>query len=411
MRLTISKFVENISKNRLYKSLRLKQYVLFAVLIICLVVIVVTLAHVTKSGNKPRTTKSKVSDTGKINIELATKSVSGDELWRNHLEEKIVTEKSLREEQLDIINKSIVDKETKVRIDQSNELKTIKATLEATLQALERLKSDHTIIKEELSMLNAKPEEILPANLSITTINSEDDISPPVDSWNYIPSTSYVSGHLLGGIAVSTSVSSAAQPIPVIIRLKSRGNLPKDFAVDIKQCRLLGSAYGDISSERAIIRAEELVCEDMEEQTVTTTRVAGIIYGDDGMNGIRGNVVSMSDKHLKNAFLGGVLSGFSRSAKSQDGLSISSLGAISTKDSGIKDTTRNGLLEGSSTAAEKLADYHIRLAENISPVILIPGGTRVDVMFTKGVYIGSTDVQDRIINNRDNNRDKDKKSR
>ena len=74
----------------------------------------------------------------------------------------------------------------------------------------------------------------------------------------------------------------------------------------MKQCRLLASAYGDISSERAIVRAEELVCEDKEAGLVISTKVSGVIYGDDGTNGIRGSVVSMSDKHLKNAVIGGV---------------------------------------------------------------------------------------------------------
>ena len=70
----------------------------------------------------------------------------------------------------------------------------------------------------------------------------------------------YNVGYLIGGlIVVSTSVNSVSQPVPVVIRLTDFGNLPEDFAVDIKECRLLASAYGDISSERAIIRAEELV--------------------------------------------------------------------------------------------------------------------------------------------------------
>ena len=201
---------------------------------------------------------------------------------------------------------------------------------------------------------------------------------------------------MLGGIAVSTSVNSAAEPIPVIIKLTSRGNLPKDFAVDMKQCRLLASAYGDISSERAIVRAEELVCEDKEAGLVISTKVSGVIYGDDGANGIRGSVVSMSDKHLKNAVIGGVLSGFSNSAKGQNGLDITALGAISTKKKGMKDMAQDGLLSGTSSAAEKLADYHIRLAENISPVILVPGGTKVDIVFTKSVEIGSRDIEEVI---------------
>ena len=57
---------------------------------------------------------------------------------------------------------------------------------------------------------------------------------------------------------------------------------------------------------------------------------------------------------------------------------------------------QEGILSGSSSAAEKLADYHIKLAENISPVILVPGGTKVDVMFIKSVEIGTNDIAEVI---------------
>ena len=52
-----------------------------------------------------------------------------------------------------------------------------------------------------------------------------------------------------------------------------------------------------------------------------------------------------------------------------------------------KDLLEGGLLGGTTSASEKLADYHIKLAENISPVILVPSGTKVNIMFTKGVFI------------------------
>jgi conjugal transfer pilus assembly protein TraB len=55
-----------------------------------------------------------------------------------------------------------------------------------------------------------------------------------------------------------------------------------------------------------------------------------------------------------------------------------------------------GLSEGASTAAEKLASYHIKLAESMSPVIMVPGGTKVDIMFTKSVEIGSLDIKDKV---------------
>ena len=385
------------------KQIRQKQilYVIFGILvIIATAFLLVKLKLPTKSSsNMPKVQAEQ--DSNSFKVELATASVKGEKKYLSYLEDKIDEEQKSRDKQLKLLENSIIAKDAEIKNTQESEFQEIKARLRFALNEIDRLKSANNSIKDEMAMMSAKEEDIiLPAQLGMTSTYEADDISAPESTWNYIPSTSYVSGKLLGGIAVSTSVTSSSAPIPVIIRLDSRGNLPKAFAVDIKQCRLLASCYGDISSERAIIRAEELVCEDRDNALVTTTAVAGVIYGDDGMNGIRGNVVSMSEKHLKSAFTSGVLSGFSSTARGDSGLNITSLGALSTKKRTGRDMAEEGLMGGASTAAEKLADYHIKLAENISPVILIPGGTRVDVMFTKGVHIGGRDVQKKLANAR-----------
>lgn len=329
-------------------------------------------------------------------IELGTDAIKGEVKWQNFLEESIETEGKTREEQISILKESINKHHSDTREESDSEFKELKDRFSYLVAEIESLKAKNTNLENEVASLSPEEEKIMPAELGITVIDTRISVKPPISSYNHIPATSYVSGHLLGGIAVSTSVTSTSEPIPVIIKLTDRGNLPKKFAVDLKECRLLASAYGDISSERAIVRAEELVCENKEAGLITTTKVSGVIYGDDGANGIRGTVVSMSDKHLKSAAIGGVLSGFSQTAKGKSGLNVTALGAVSTKSKGMKDMAQDGLLSGASSAAEKLADYHIKLAENISPVILVPGGTKVDVMFTKSVEIGSTDIEEVI---------------
>jgi conjugal transfer pilus assembly protein TraB len=329
-------------------------------------------------------------------IELGTDAIKGEVKWQNFLEESIETEGKTREEQISILKESINKHHSDTREESDSEFKELKDRFSYLVAEIESLKAKNANLENEVASLSPEEEKIMPAELGITVIDTRISVKPPISSYNHIPATSYVSGHLLGGIAVSTSVTSASEPIPVIIKLTDRGNLPKKFAVDVTECRLLASAYGDISSERAIVRAEELVCENKAAGLITTTKVSGVIYGDDGANGIRGIVVSMSDKHLKSAAIGGVLSGFSQTAKGKSGLNVTALGAVSTKSKGMKDMAQDGLLSGASSAAEKLADYHIKLAENISPVILVPGGTKVDVMFTKSVEIGSTDIEEVI---------------
>jgi len=218
----------------------------------------------------------------------------------------------------------------------------------------------------------------------------------PKSARSFIPETAYVKGILLGGIAVSTSIGSASEPVPVVIRITERGSLPKNFNIDLTHCKIMGSSYGDLSSERAIVRAEVLSCTDPVSELIYTTKIAGLIHGDDGMNGIKGKVIQTSGKHLKNAIVGSMISGFAGSAKGQDQMIITSFGAGSTKKKGMGDMLQDGAFAGASNAAEKIADYYIKQAESMSPVLLVSGGTKVDIVFTKGVYLSALDVQEKL---------------
>ncbi|WP_375327195.1 hypothetical protein [Candidatus Tisiphia endosymbiont of Nemotelus uliginosus] len=47
---------------------------------------------------------------------------------------------------------------------------------------------------------------------------------------------------MLGGIVVSTSMGSSSEPISVVIRIVGRGNLPKNFNIDLTHCHIMGSS-------------------------------------------------------------------------------------------------------------------------------------------------------------------------
>jgi hypothetical protein len=114
------------------------------------------------------------------------------------------------------------------------------------------------------------------------------------------------------------------------------------------------------------------------------------------MNGIRGRVIDMSSKHIKNAAMGGVLSAFSSSMKSEADIAITPFGGLSQKAKKTTQNIRENSFKGAANAAEKIADYYIKKAENMSPILQIPGGTKVDVVFTKGAYLGSRDILNKI---------------
>lgn len=335
----IKEYIENLQSTI---SVHTRQRLLLGLIVIAVFLGLVIIIKLLTSTNSNRSTKrnkqqgqSSISSAGEETmprLELATQSIEGADKWQSFLEDAIENETLRREEKIKDLEEALNTTETALKESQDKELEEIKLRLAFTLNELEKVKADNIEIRDDMAMANSGmlDDRVMPIDLSINTILEDDELSAPKSNWNHIPATSYVTGHLLGGISVSTSINSASEPIPVVIRLTSRGNLPKEFAVDITSCRLLASSYGDISSERAIVRAEELICEDKDSGLITSTKVAGVIYGDDGMNGIKGSVVSMSGKHLKSAFVGGLLSGFSNTVKGSGGISITPMGAMNT---------------------------------------------------------------------------------
>ena len=273
----------------------------------------------------------------------------------------------------------------------------IKSTSEKMELAGRELAEANLEVRRMREELEASREEgvINQAKFDRQEFAHEIEMDRPKPVENYVPEGTYFTGHLLGGIVVSTALNTPDEnATPVIIRLTGRGNLNKANDLKIEQCRIQGSAYGDISSERAIIRLEKMVCE--VDGVYQTSKIAGQIFGPDGYNGIKGAVVSTGSKHLKNAFIGGMVSGLSEASRGQEGMSISGSGIISRQKRGMKEMVASGSMNGLSNAGEKLADYYLRQAEAMSPVLTIPSGVRVNAQITRGFYIGEVGTHKKL---------------
>ena len=335
-----------------------------------------------------------------LNLEVASHALDIDKMWRNHFEDKLIDAKTTADEKLKLIETSINEQSVAYTAQLKTEIEKLKAQMQYISEEQESSRREFNNARaksgeEDKSQKNNYPL-IDEARITVNNMDRGEVFDRPKSTRSFIPETGYVKGILLGGIAVSTSIGSSSEPVPVVIRITERGNLPKNFNIDLTHCQIMGSSYGDLSSERAIVRAEVLSCKDPVNELIYTTKIAGLIYGDDGMNGIKGKVVQTSGKHLKNAIVGGMISGFAGSAKGQDQMIITSFGAGSTKKKGMGDMLQEGGFAGASNAAEKIADYYIKQAEAMSPVLLVSGGTRVDIVFTKGVYLSALDVQEKL---------------
>lgn len=232
-----------------------------------------------------------------------------------------------------------------------------------------------------------------PMPVGINIENFKSSATKSKKATNYIPAGTYVKALLIQGIDASASISSQSDPRPVLMRLVSNGSLPNEVSTHIEDCRIIGAAYGDISSERAFVRLESMSC-TLKSKDILENIVDGYVVGEDGKAGIRGVVVRREKELLANSFLSGLASGFgSGLSESFQRDLVSPLGVVTETRS--SDVFKKGAAEGVSNSFDRLSKYYIERAEQFQPVIQISAGREVDVVFKKGFHLqeGSQPIQ------------------
>ena len=196
---------------------------------------------------------------------------------------------------------------------------------------------------------------------------------------------SFTRGTLLGGLDAPTGGQSQSNPHPVLIRLSDNSILPNRFRGEYRDCFVIAAGYGDISSERAYLRTENLSCVRADGATLEV-KIQGSVYGEDGKVGMRGRLVTKQGQMLANALLAGVVSGIGQGlSTSSTEYSTSALGTVASASGA--NAYRAGVGAGVGHSLDRLAQYYIKLAENTFPAIEIDAGREIDVVITKGVRI------------------------
>lgn len=200
---------------------------------------------------------------------------------------------------------------------------------------------------------------------------------------DYTPASTFFRAVILGGVDAPTGGQAQDHPYPMLLMVDGMSMLPNKYRYNMKQCNLLVSAYGDLSSDRAIGRLEKISCIDKKGR-VYERKVNGYLNGEDGKAGVKGRLVSKQKDVLLNALVAGIGSGIGSAFKQQSmSYSTSALGSVATIDPekiGVA-----GLGTGVSKALDRLSQYYIDLAEKLFPVIEVDAGRVVDVVLTSGI--------------------------
>ena len=149
-----------------------------------------------------------------------------------------------------------------------------------------------------------------------------------------------------------------------------------------------------MSSERAYVRLERMSC-SLASGDVVDVGVRGYVAGEDGKTGIRGRLVSRRGRLLSRGILAGFSAGLGEaleSANSSTGITAGGTTITAVGGGGTKDLARAGVGGGVGEAGRLLAEYYLRLAEEVFPVIEIDAGRRVDVVVTEGTELSPRKV-------------------
>ena len=209
---------------------------------------------------------------------------------------------------------------------------------------------------------------------------------------SYIPSGTFFRSVLLGGVDAPTGGEAQnASPHPVLMRVTDFAQLPNRFKYNFRECFVTGQAYGDISSERAYIRLQNLSCVGTDGRAIDMP-VKGYVAGEDGKTGVRGNLVTKQGQLLANALMSGVISGMGKGVSEAFKVTSDTAFGSTTSVRG-SDQYRAGIASGIGGAADRLADYYIKLADKVFPVVEVNAGRQVDVVLTQGIEIDTGETK------------------
>lgn len=217
---------------------------------------------------------------------------------------------------------------------------------------------------------------------------------PPVvveDSPDYLPPNSYASARVIVGVDASAGVSSQTDPLPVVLRItgpaRSVMQNGKVLTTRIEGCIVNGAARGDLSSEKVYVKLARMTC-DQPGGRVAVSEVKGFISFA-GKSGVRGRVVSREGNLVSQALLAGIVGGFGRGfSANANGIFAGQLGAGGQRPSlSATDIVAGGLGQGAGEAADTVSQYLIERAEQYQPVVEMPTGIAVEIVFLDGVYV------------------------
>ena len=209
------------------------------------------------------------------------------------------------------------------------------------------------------------------------------------DSSQYVAPNSYVSAKVLVGVDMQTGISATADPKPVLFRIEGRaigvGADGKYQTSDLTGCLVNGAAFAELSSEKVYIKLQKITCPVDGNKTLVSKVDGYVTYM--GKSGVRGRVVSREGNFAGKAMVAGTLQGLGQAMstnvqRSQTAITTTGTGgSLATVPLSSSQIAQDAVGTGVGNASSMLADYYIKRAEQYQPVIEMPTGMDVELVF------------------------------
>lgn len=205
----------------------------------------------------------------------------------------------------------------------------------------------------------------------------------------FLPAGTILTGVLLNGLDVST-IDAASKNQVTDIRLRTNALLPNRYRMDLIDCNMLASGYGDQSSSRAMLRTNLLSCVTPSGGVINVP-AEGYIVGNDGLVGVKGIIVSHQNSLILKSLLAGIASGFGTSAQQTQvpvlGLSPQNGSTTSYQSPNFQAIGQNAVLAGAGQGANNISQFYLKEAEALAPEIQVNPGVSVSIILVKGLHL------------------------
>ena len=372
------------------------RYSLFGIGVIIVVIFVIITIHAQNSSKKKKKTK------GVKYVSLVNKNKFQKEQWILSAQKKINVQSSelakvkkqnsrLAKDVHDLV---VLEQNKKKRRLANNKINNHNAKFNPAIPGLPSSNYNNPPVPSGRYGAKQVKTTIIPVTNPINVIlnsepqkNKKKTVKKKAEAKSFfLPAGTITEGLLINGMDAPASMKGKSNPYPALIRLTNLSFLPNQYRSSIKGCFVIAEGYGSLSSERVYLRTTDLSCIVKGGRKHINVPIHAYVVGAHGKVGLRGKVVTKQGAILAREFVAGMVQGFANiTTQESSTLDTSALGTTSSINPA--DMGEAGLGSGLGTAAQELSKFYMKMANSMTPVVVIGGGRKLTMVLSQGAWI------------------------